>query len=104
MGSDLCELSQSGRMTKRIVEYFEESRSRKPQSAVVVKVEKGSKAPYPVPTFRRSSTKLLPGPPKRYLVKRNSNLVSTMEVQNKTTIKCECSIDMKPDIVEATWL
>ena len=47
---------------------------------------------------------LLPGPPKRYLVKRNSNLVSTMERQNKTTTKSACSVDKKPDIVKATWL
>ena len=66
----LRELSQSGCMTKRIVEYFEESRTRKSQNAVEVKVESRTQAPYPVHTYRRSSTTLLPGSPKQYLVKK----------------------------------
>ena len=98
------ELGQSGYMKKRIVEYFDESRIRKHRSEIQVQVVDTPNELYAVHTLRRSGASMLLVPSRRSVVKKESYLVSTMKGQNQTKTKNKCSVNKKPDIVEAKWL
>ena len=100
----LRELSQSGRMTKRIVEYFEASRSRKKIESTEIAVKDSPTPLYPVHSIRRSSATIIPAPTVRYKVKKESALVSSMENKNKIASNSVLSVDKKPVITDTAWL
>ena len=100
----LRELSQSGRMTKRIVEYFEASRSRKKNLSTEITDESTPNPPYPVHSMRKSGATIIPAPTVRYKVKKESSLVRSMEKREKPTSDSALSVDKKQVITHTAWL
>ena len=76
----LREIGQSGRMTKRIVEYFKEGRTKKSRCEIQEQDEDPQNQSYPVHTYRRNGASVPSAPVRRFVVKKESDLVSTMKV------------------------
>ena len=91
-------------MSKRIVEYFEASHSRKSIKSAEITDESSPNPPYPVHAFRRTSATLITAPTERYKVKKESSLVRSMEKREKPTSDSALSVDKKQVITHTAWL